>query len=183
MPPEVVFSLRWVKLNFIRLVSAVVEPPYQLGATAPSSWYPVITIMTPSSLFTRDRLLSFSPHADRVLWSLSTCWKGKTTTDFRYCIHHLLQRCRNSAFCPHRNSACVFHMISIINRYFFPKLPEVTGLCNGNAVFSMREELHFYIGLLFRCLIQEEIKRRLNSGNASYHSVQNLQSSFCCLKT
>jgi hypothetical protein len=27
-------------------------------------------------------------------------------------------------------------------------------------------------------LIQEEIKRRLNSGNACYHSVQN-----CCLKT
>jgi hypothetical protein len=28
-------------------------------------------------------------------------------------------------------------------------------------------------------LIQEKIKRRLNSGNAWYHSVQNL---FCCLK-
>jgi hypothetical protein len=32
-------------------------------------------------------------------------------------------------------------------------------------------------------LIQEEIKRRLNSGNACYHSVQNLLSSRRCLKT
>jgi hypothetical protein len=32
-------------------------------------------------------------------------------------------------------------------------------------------------------LIQEEIKRRLNSGNACYHSVLNLLSSVCCLKT
>jgi hypothetical protein len=32
-------------------------------------------------------------------------------------------------------------------------------------------------------LFQEVIKRRLNSGNACYHSVQNLQSSLCCLKT
>jgi hypothetical protein len=30
--------------------------------------------------------------------------------------------------------------------------------------------------------IQEEIKRRLNSGNACYHSVQNLLSSRCCQK-
>jgi hypothetical protein len=28
-----------------------------------------------------------------------------------------------------------------------------------------------------KCLIQEEIKRRVNSGNACYHSVQNLLSS------
>jgi hypothetical protein len=32
-------------------------------------------------------------------------------------------------------------------------------------------------------LIQEEIKRRLNSGNACYHSVQNLLSSHLLLKT
>jgi hypothetical protein len=32
-------------------------------------------------------------------------------------------------------------------------------------------------------LIQEEIKRRLNSGNACYHSVQNLLSSRLLLKT
>jgi hypothetical protein len=31
-------------------------------------------------------------------------------------------------------------------------------------------------------LIQEEIKRRLNSGNACYHSVQNLLSSLLLLK-
>jgi hypothetical protein len=31
-------------------------------------------------------------------------------------------------------------------------------------------------------LIQEEIKRRLNSGNACYHSVQNLLSFVCCQK-
>jgi hypothetical protein len=31
-------------------------------------------------------------------------------------------------------------------------------------------------------LIQEEIKRRLNSGNACYHSVQNLLSSCLLLK-
>jgi hypothetical protein len=30
--------------------------------------------------------------------------------------------------------------------------------------------------------IQDEIKRRLNSGNACYHSVQNLLSSICCRK-
>jgi ribosomal protein S2 len=32
-------------------------------------------------------------------------------------------------------------------------------------------------------LIQEEIKRRLNSGNACYHSFQNLSLLVCCLKT
>jgi hypothetical protein len=35
-------------------------------------------------------------------------------------------------------------------------------------------------------LFQDEIKRRLNSGNACYHSVQNFSSSrplVCCLKT
>jgi hypothetical protein len=31
-------------------------------------------------------------------------------------------------------------------------------------------------------LIQEEIKRRLNAGNACYHSVQNLLSFACCQK-
>jgi hypothetical protein len=31
-------------------------------------------------------------------------------------------------------------------------------------------------------LIQEEIKRKLNSGNARHHSVQNLSSLICCLK-
>jgi hypothetical protein len=31
-------------------------------------------------------------------------------------------------------------------------------------------------------LIQEEIKRRLNSGNASYHSVQNFCPHACCHK-
>jgi hypothetical protein len=32
-------------------------------------------------------------------------------------------------------------------------------------------------------VIQEEIKRRLNSGNACYHSVQKLCLLVCCLKT
>jgi hypothetical protein len=32
-------------------------------------------------------------------------------------------------------------------------------------------------------LIQEEIKRRLNSGSACYHSVQNLCLIVCCLKS
>jgi hypothetical protein len=32
-------------------------------------------------------------------------------------------------------------------------------------------------------LIQEEIKRRLNSGNACYHSVQNFCPLVCCLRT
>jgi ABC-type siderophore export system fused ATPase/permease subunit len=32
-------------------------------------------------------------------------------------------------------------------------------------------------------LIQEKIKWRLSSGNACYHSVQNLMSFVCCLKT
>jgi hypothetical protein len=32
-------------------------------------------------------------------------------------------------------------------------------------------------------LIQEDIKRRLNSGDACYHSVQSLLFSVCCLKT
>jgi hypothetical protein len=35
----------------------------------------------------------------------------------------------------------------------------------------------------YQNLIQEEIQRRLNSGNACYHSVQNLLSSRCCRKT
>jgi hypothetical protein len=32
-------------------------------------------------------------------------------------------------------------------------------------------------------LIQVEIKKRLNLGNACYHSVQNLMSVVCCLKS
>jgi hypothetical protein len=35
-----------------------------------------------------------------------------------------------------------------------------------------------YLGMIInRNLIEEEIKRRLNSGNACYHSIQNLLSS------
>jgi hypothetical protein len=34
---------------------------------------------------------------------------------------------------------------------------------------------HIYLGMkVTNSLIQEEIKRRLNSGNACYHSLQNL---------
>jgi hypothetical protein len=42
-----------------------------------------------------------------------------------------------------------------------------------------------YLGMTVtnRNLIQEEIKRRLNSGNACYHSVQNFLSSQLLLKT
>jgi hypothetical protein len=42
-----------------------------------------------------------------------------------------------------------------------------------------------YLGMNIanRNLIQEEIKRRLNSGNACYHSVQNFRLLGCCLKT
>jgi hypothetical protein len=32
-------------------------------------------------------------------------------------------------------------------------------------------------------LIREKIKRRLKSGNACYHSVQNFRLPVCCLKT
>jgi hypothetical protein len=41
-----------------------------------------------------------------------------------------------------------------------------------------------YLGMTVtnESVIQEEIKRRLNSGNASYHSVQNLLSSCLLLK-
>jgi hypothetical protein len=37
VPPEVEFSLRRVRLNFLRLVTAIIEQPHQLGAMALSS--------------------------------------------------------------------------------------------------------------------------------------------------
>jgi hypothetical protein len=42
-----------------------------------------------------------------------------------------------------------------------------------------------YLGTIItnQNLIGEEIKRRLNSGNACYHSVQNFGRLACCLKT
>jgi hypothetical protein len=47
----------------------------------------------------------------------------------------------------------------------------------GNRCFGNVEQFR-YIGTTItnQNLIQEEIKRRLNSGNACYHSVQNLLS-------
>jgi hypothetical protein len=48
----------------------------------------------------------------------------------------------------------------------------------ANRFFENVEQFR-YLGTTItnRILIQEEIKRRLNSGNACYHSVQNLLSS------
>jgi hypothetical protein len=40
-----------------------------------------------------------------------------------------------------------------------------------------------YFGTTDEILTQEEIKRRLNSGNACYNSVRNLCLLACCLKT
>jgi hypothetical protein len=48
----------------------------------------------------------------------------------------------------------------------------------GNRCFENVEQFR-YLGTTrtFQNAIQEELKRRLNSGNACYHSVQNLLSS------
>jgi hypothetical protein len=45
--------------------------------------------------------------------------------------------------------------------------------------FENVAQLRRYLGMTVanRNLIQEEIKRRMNSGNACYHSVQNVLSS------
>jgi hypothetical protein len=54
----------------------------------------------------------------------------------------------------------------------------------GNRYFE--NVAHFrYLGrtITNENLIQEEINRRLNSGNACYHSVQNFCPLVCCLKT
>jgi hypothetical protein len=54
----------------------------------------------------------------------------------------------------------------------------------GNTCFENVEEFR-YLGttIIYQNLIQEETKRRLNLGNAFYHSVQNLCLLVCCLKT
>jgi ribosomal protein S2 len=61
----------------------------------------------------------------------------------------------------HRQNAGQNHNMKTANRFF-------------ESVAQFR-----YLGTTItnQNLIQEEIKRRLNSGNASYHSVQNLLSS------
>ena len=50
----------------------------------------------------------------------------------------------------------------------------------GNSSFERVEEFK-YLGTTLKSqnYIQEEIKRRLKSGNTGYHSVQNLLSSVC----
>jgi hypothetical protein len=60
-----------------------------------------------------------------------------------------------------------------------------TGFCNEDEMLLLRKGLGFvlaqskYLGTTVPNLnlIQDEIKRRLNSGNACYHSVHNLLSS------
>jgi hypothetical protein len=53
----------------------------------------------------------------------------------------------------------------------------------GNRSFeNVSQFKYFGTTVTIQHLIQEEIKRRLNSGNACYHSVQNLLSSCLLLK-
>jgi hypothetical protein len=54
----------------------------------------------------------------------------------------------------------------------------LNNLALGNRCFQNVEQFR-YLGTAItnQNLVQEEIKRRLNSGNACYHSVQNLLSS------
>jgi hypothetical protein len=53
----------------------------------------------------------------------------------------------------------------------------------GNISFeSVSQFIYFGMKITNQKLFQEEIKRRLNSGNACYHSVQNLPSSHAPLK-
>jgi hypothetical protein len=61
----------------------------------------------------------------------------------------------------------------------FSRLKDGNDLCNFPLVKEVVEEQDKYLGTTVtnQNLIQEEIKRRLNSGNACYHSVENLLSS------
>jgi hypothetical protein len=53
----------------------------------------------------------------------------------------------------------------------------------GNRSFGNVPQFKYLeITVTNKNLIQEEIKRRLNSGNACYHSVQNILSLACCQK-
>ena len=60
---------------------------------------------------------------------------------------------------------------------------EVTVKKIDNSSFERVEDLkNLGTNLTYQNFIQEEIKSRLNSGNASYHSVQNLMSSILLSK-
>jgi len=55
---------------------------------------------------------------------------------------------------------------------------EFTNIKTDNSSFERVEEFkYFETTLTYQNSIQEEIKSRLKSGNASYHSVQNILSS------
>jgi hypothetical protein len=61
---------------------------------------------------------------------------------------------------------------------------EVNAEKTGNRTFENVSQFK-YLGMTVTSVIsiQEEIKWRLNSGNAYYHSVQNLCPLVCCRKT
>jgi hypothetical protein len=53
----------------------------------------------------------------------------------------------------------------------------------GNRCFENVTQFKYFGTTIPKNFIQKELERRLNSGNACYHSAQNLLSLVCCLKT
>jgi hypothetical protein len=80
------------------------------------------------------------------------------------------------------NGFCLEGNLEKTNKYSLPSLPQNAGQNHDinigkRSYENLAQPTYLWMTIADQNLIREEIKRRLNSGNVCYHSVQNLWSS------